>query len=86
MVARGGDPALLDAVADALAAIRRTKTAEKRSLKAPVARLEIVDTAGRLAAVRAAEGDLRQAGNVATIELREGTPPSVVVELAPDDG
>jgi valyl-tRNA synthetase len=82
----GGDPALLDAVADALAAIRRTKTAEKRSLKAPVARLEIVDTAGRLAAVRAAEGDLRQAGNVAAIELREGTPPSVVVELAPDDG
>jgi valyl-tRNA synthetase len=82
----GGDPALLDAVADALAAIRRTKTAEKRSLKAPVARLEIVDTAGRLAAVRAAEGDLRQAGNVAAIELREGMPPSVVVELAPDDG
>jgi len=78
------DPVLLDVVAEALAAVRRTKTAEKRSLRAPVARLEIVDTPARLAAVRAAEGDLRQAGNVGELVLVEGTDPSIVVELAPE--
>jgi valyl-tRNA synthetase len=82
----GGDPSLLDAVAETLAAVRRTKTAEKRSLKAPVARLDVVDTAERLAAIRAAEGDLRQAGNVAELTLIEGARASVVVTLGADDG
>jgi valyl-tRNA synthetase len=79
----GGDPAVLDAVAGALAAVRRTKTAEKRSLRAPVARLEVVDTSDRLAAIRAAERDLRQAGNVAELVLVEGAPAAPVVTLAP---
>jgi valyl-tRNA synthetase len=83
--AAGGDPTLLDAVAEALAAVRRTKTAEKRSLKARVAHLEIVDAADRLAAIRAAEGDLAQAGNVARLTLREGSPPQVLVALAPEE-
>jgi valyl-tRNA synthetase len=80
-----GDPLLLDVVAEALAAVRRTKTAEKRSLKALVSHLEIVDSADRLAAIRAAEGDLCQAGNVAGLTLREGSPAAVTVELAPED-
>jgi valyl-tRNA synthetase len=80
----GGDPSLLDAVAEALAFVRRAKTAEKRSLRAVVAHLEIVDAADRLDAIRAAEGDLVQAANVARLTLREGSPASVAVELAPE--
>jgi valyl-tRNA synthetase len=84
--AADADPSVLDAVAEALAAVRRTKTAEKRSLRAPVAHLLIVGAPDRLAAIRAAEGDLRAAGNVHELELRDGDPADVVVELAPDDG
>jgi len=83
---RGADPALLDAVAEALAAVRRAKTAEKRSLRARVSRLEITDTPARLAAITGGEGDLREAGNVAEVVLVEGNDPSIVVELAPEDG
>jgi valyl-tRNA synthetase len=81
----GGDPSLLDVVADALGAVRRTKTGDKRSLRAPVAHLEIVDGADRLNAIRAAEGDLVQAANVIRLTLREGSPPQVLVALAPED-
>jgi valyl-tRNA synthetase len=81
----GADPALLDAVADALGAVRRAKTAEKRSLRARVSRLEITDTPTRLAAVTAGEGDLREAGNIAEVVLVKGTESNLVVELAPED-
>jgi len=82
----GADPSVLDAVAEVLAAVRRTKTAEKRSLRAPVARLVIVGSPETLAAVTAASGDLRAAGNVRELEQQEGTEPSIRVELAPDEG
>jgi len=82
----GADPALLDTVAEALAAVRRRKTAEKRSLRSRVSRLEIVDTPDRLAAIGAARGDLLEAGNVEELVLREGAVASTVVELAPEDG
>jgi valyl-tRNA synthetase len=82
---QGTDPALLDAVADALGAVRRAKTAEKRSLRARVSRLEITDTPTRLAAITIGEGDLREAGNIAEVVLIEGTDPNLVVELAPED-
>jgi valyl-tRNA synthetase len=81
-----GEPGVLDAVGDALGAVRRTKTTEKRSLKARVARLEIVDSAERLAAIRAAEADLRQAGNVDELILTEGPEASTAVQLAAEDG
>jgi valyl-tRNA synthetase len=82
----GADPSVLDAVAEALAAVRRTKTAEKRSLRAPVARLVIVGSPERLAAITAASGDLRAAGNVRELVQQEGTEPNIQVELAPDEG
>jgi valyl-tRNA synthetase len=81
----GADPAMLDAVAEALAAVRKTKTAEKRSLRAPVSRLEVTDVPERLDWIRAAEGDLLAAGNVAGLELVDGTEPGIVVELAPEE-
>ena len=83
---RGGDPAVLEAVAEVLGAIRRTKTGAKRSLRTPVARVEVVDTGSRLAAVRAAEHDLIEAGNVRELTLREGADAQVIVELADEDG
>ncbi len=73
------DPGVLDAVAGTLAAVRRTKTAEKRSLRAPVARLEVSGSAGLLAAIRAAETDLLEAGNVAELVLTKGEPEVRVV-------
>jgi valyl-tRNA synthetase len=79
------DPSLLDVVAEALAAVRRAKTTEKRSLRAPVARLQITDTAERLAAIGAARSDLCQAGNVVDLVLIGGADASILVELAPDD-
>jgi len=84
--AEGGDPAVLEAVAEVLGAIRRTKTGAKRSLRTPVARVEVVDTGSRLAAVRAAEHDLIEAGNVRELTLREGADAQVIVELADEDG
>jgi valyl-tRNA synthetase len=79
------DPSLLDAVAEALAAVRRFKTNEKRSLRARVSRLQIVDTPDRLAAMATGGGDLCEAGNVEELVLIEGAETSFVVELAPED-
>ncbi len=78
------DPAVLDAVAGVLAAVRRTKTAEKRSLRAPVARLVVSGPEETLTALRAAQGDLLEAGNVAELVLVEGEP-AVEVALAAED-
>jgi valyl-tRNA synthetase len=79
------DPLVLDVVAEVLGAIRRTKTAEKRSLRAPVQLLVITDRPERLAAIRAGEHDLRAAGNVVAMQLHEGAEPEIVVTLAPED-
>ena len=81
---RDAAPSILDAAGWVLGAIRRTKTAEKRSLRAPVARVVVVAGPDRLAAVAAAESDIREAGNVSALELREGADEDVAVELAPD--
>jgi valyl-tRNA synthetase len=82
----GGDPGVLDVTAEMLGAVRRTKTAEKRSLRARVAVLHVVDTADRLAAIRDGEADLREAGNIESLVLVEGVEASTLVELTPDDG
>ncbi|HXW38300.1 MAG TPA: class I tRNA ligase family protein, partial [Acidimicrobiales bacterium] len=77
------DPGVLDAVVSALAAVRRRKTEQKRSLRARVARLEVSGSAETLASIRSAEADLVEAGNVADLVLTEGEP-GVTVELEPD--
>jgi valyl-tRNA synthetase len=76
-----GDPAVLDVVSEVLGAVRRSKTAAKRSLKARVSRVEIVDTPERLDAIRAAERDLMEAGNIEGLVLIEGTEANTLVEL-----
>ncbi len=53
-------------------------------MRAPVARLTVVDDAERLALLAEAEGDLREAGGVVELVTRPG-PPEVAVELLVED-
>jgi len=76
--------AVLDVAAQVLGEVRRAKTAAKRSMRAPVARLTVVDEPARLSLLAEAESDLRQAGHVLVLLTRPG-PPEVQVVLAPDD-
>ncbi len=73
--------AVLEVSAEVLGLVRRAKTTAKRSMRAPVARLTVTDTPGRLAALAAAEGDLRDAGGVVELVTVVGEAPDVVVEL-----
>jgi valyl-tRNA synthetase len=75
---------VLDVTAEVLSAIRRAKTAAKRSMRAPVARLTVVDSPERLALLAEAEGDLRDAGGVVEMTTRHGEA-SVEVELAAEE-
>jgi len=68
---RGADPLPLEAAGLVLGAVRRAKSEARLPLRAPVARVVVGGTPERLAAVRAAEADLRAAGRVAAVEYRE---------------
>jgi valyl-tRNA synthetase len=80
------------AAAGVLAEIRRAKTEAGVSLRAPVARVTVTDTAEPLAVVGLAANDIRQAGAVAELVLVPALPdagdaaPSVTVELARSGG
>jgi len=52
------------------------------SLRAPVDEARVTDTAERIAALRHAESDLRDAGAIALLTLADGEP-GVEVALAP---
>ena len=71
---------VLAVVASVLGEIRRAKTTAKRSMRAPVARLTVVDDEQRLALLVRGQDDLRDAGAVAELVARPG-PPTVEVEL-----
>ncbi len=81
--ATGADPAVLDAAAEVLGAVRKEKTAAQRSMRTPVERLAVTDRPERIAALRAALGDLCRAGTVGEVDLREGDEPAVEVVLGP---
>ena len=74
--------AVLEVAAEVLGLVRRAKTTAKRSMRAPVAVLTVRDTADRLEALAAAEGDLRDAGGVVDLVTRVGDGSEVDVELA----
>jgi valyl-tRNA synthetase len=59
-----GDPALLAAVAEALAAIRGAKSQAKVSMRTDVAAAAVSGPAGQLALLRQGEDDLRAAGRI----------------------
>ena len=78
----GADPAVLDVAAEVLRAIRREKTAHKRSMRARVATLTITAPPAVLVDVEAARGDLVDAGGVDDMVTEEGDALSVDVQLA----
>jgi valyl-tRNA synthetase len=81
--AAGVDPAVLDSATTVLAEVRKAKSAQKQSLRASVSRLVVEDVSEQLRALRRAEADLREAGVVLDLVLREAEQRSVTVELAP---
>ena len=76
------DPTILTTAAALLADVRKAKSTEKRSLRTEVTLLTVTDTADQIAALRAAESDLRRAGVVTEVRFHEGPERSVTVELA----
>ncbi len=81
------DPAVIDVVGEVLAHVRRRKTEAKLSQRASVERLSVAAPADFLAALTRGEGDLRAAGGVVELELRENGEGVVIeVVLAAPDG
>ena len=70
--------------AEVLGAVRRAKTAAKRSMRAGVARLTVVDDPARLDVLAGVADDVRDAGAVIELVVRPGEP-EVVVELADEE-
>ncbi len=81
----GTDPALLDVVGSALAEVRKAKSEQRRSQRSEVASLHVRDLADRVAALRMAEQDLRDAGHIRSLVLGEAPERLVTVELAAAD-
>ena len=76
-------PLALEAAIGVLTEVRRAKTAARRSLRTPVARVEVADRPERLAALAEAAADLCRAGAVKDLALLDpAEEPSVRVELA----
>jgi valyl-tRNA synthetase len=76
-------PLALEAAVGVLTEVRRAKTAARRSLRAPVRRVEVADRPERLAALSEAAADLCRAGAVAELVLLDpADTPAVRVELA----
>ena len=73
---------VLTVAAEVLGAVRREKTAHKRSMRARVARLTVTGPPATLAAVEAARGDIVDAGGVDELVVAAGDALSVEVELA----
>jgi valyl-tRNA synthetase len=84
--AEGADPGLLETAAELLGALRRAKTAERRSMRHPVARLTVTGGPELLAAVRLVAADLCDAGAVEDLELLEGALDADVELAAPGPG
>jgi valyl-tRNA synthetase len=75
---------ILDIAAEVLGAVRRAKTTAKRSMRAPVTRLTVGDSPGRLALLAAALRDVRDAGVIEVVDTVVKDSPTVDVELAED--
>jgi valyl-tRNA synthetase len=78
----GDDTDALAVTADVLAAVRRAKTTEKRSMRSRVDELVVSGPPATLAAVAAARRDLIDAGGIDALELVEAAEFSVGVRLA----
>jgi valyl-tRNA synthetase len=81
VVAGRGDPAVYDVAAHVLGEVRKTKALAKVSLRAPVERVVVRDTADRIARLRLAERDVREAGSIQELETAETETPAIDVAL-----
>jgi valyl-tRNA synthetase len=79
----GADPTVYAVAAEVLAAVRKEKSEQKRSLASPVERVVVRDTRERLDALAAARADVEEAGKIRVLETDEGPELLVKVELAP---
>jgi valyl-tRNA synthetase len=77
----GAAPAVLDVAAEVLGAVRREKTAHKRSMRARVSTLTVTAPRAVLLDVQAARQDLMDAGGVVELVTEEGEELAVKVEL-----
>jgi valyl-tRNA synthetase len=77
----GGEPAVLSVAGEVLAQVRKAKSSAQVSMKTPVTRLVVRDTAERVELVRAALTDLVNAGVVTGEVLLEAGEPVVDVTL-----
>ena len=75
----------LAVTADVLREVRKAKSQARRSMRAPVARVVVRDTAERLHALELGSGDLLAAGSIEQLAHSESEEFSVEVELAPQD-
>ena len=83
-----GQPAnaqMVEVAAQAIAEIRKHKTAARRSLATPVVACTLTDTAERLDLLRPALADVAAAARAEKITLSEGDSLAVNIELAPGD-
>ena len=79
----GADPEVYEIGAQVLTAIRKEKALAKVSLKYPVARVLVRDTAQRLAKLALVEADLREAGGIQELVIEEADASSTEVTLVP---
>ena len=78
------EPNILPLAAEVLTEVRRAKSEAKRSMRAPVTLVSVIDTPERLACLRSAVDDIKAAGVVADLTTEEGPDFVVEVELAPE--
>jgi valyl-tRNA synthetase len=79
------NPRIAEVAAQAIAEIRKHKTAARRSLATPVVACTLTDTAERLDLLRPALADVTAAARAEKITLSEGDSLAVDIELAPVD-
>ncbi len=76
-----GDPLVLEMASEVLGRVRKEKSLNQLSMRAPVERVTVVDTAERVAALRLAADDVATAGVVGDLVAEVGDEPTITVEL-----
>ncbi len=78
----GADRTVLEVAAAVLGEVRKAKSEAHQSMRAEVGRAVVSDTPDRLAALRLAADDVREAGRIADLVLDEGAALAVKIELS----
>lgn len=76
-----GDPNILEVATEVLTAIRKKKSEAQLSMKAVVAKVQVVDTPERIDALVTAKQDLIHAGNIENLIGEKGKEKSITIEL-----